>query len=374
MKITFPHMGNMYIPIKVLLDTSGIEYVMPPFCSKGALEQGVIHSPEFACFPFKTVLGDFIYGLENGAEFILFGSGCGQCRFGYYGNLHEEILKSLDYNMQFVCLELNNMSIKDILSSIKPLTEGKKTGILLKSIIFAAKTVFSVDKLTSLARYTRCREIKRGETDRVMASFHRQAQKAYGYKSINSLIRNTRKALLNIAIDRNYKPLRISIVGEIFVGAHPLTNFDIEKKLGNMGVEVHTNLNISHWIMEHFIKKMLPFKFKDKALEAAKEFIKTNDIGGHGIYTVGHSILSAKKNFDGVVHIYPFTCMPEIIAQSTFNEIQQKYGIPIMTLIVDEMTGESGYLTRLEAFVDIIRMKKSAIGNENISSQKAIGF
>ncbi|NLD49372.1 MAG: hypothetical protein GX660_19620, partial [Clostridiaceae bacterium] len=280
----------------------------------------------------------------------------------------------IDYNMQFVCLELNNMSIKDILNRIKPLSEGKKTRNILKGILFAAKTVFSVDKLTALARYTRCREIKKGETDRVMSGFHRKVRKAYGYKDINCLIKKARKALLNIAVDRKFKPLRVSIVGEIFVGAHPLTNFDIEKKLGNIGVEVYTNLSISHWILEHLIKKMLPFKFKNMALEAGKEFIKTNDIGGHGIYTVGHSILSAKKNFDGVIHIYPFTCMPEIVAQSTFNEIQQKYGIPIMTLIVDEMTGESGYITRLEAFVDMIRMKRDSAGSENLNPQNALGL
>lgn len=64
--------------------------------------------------------------------------------------------------------------------------------------------------------------------------------------------------------------------------------------------------------------------------------------------------------FDGVVHIYPLTCMPEIVAQSTFNEVQKKYNIPIMTLIVDEMTGEAGYTTRLEAFIDMILMKKKA--------------
>ena len=50
--------------------------------------------------------------------------------------------------------------------------------------------------------------------------------------------------------------------------------------------------------------------------------------------------------------------MPEIIAQSTLVEVQKKYGIPIMTLIVDEMTGEEGYKTRLEAFVDMIEMRK----------------
>jgi predicted nucleotide-binding protein (sugar kinase/HSP70/actin superfamily) len=32
--------------------------------------------------------------------------------------------------------------------------------------------------------------------------------------------------------------------------------------------------------------------------------------------------------------------------------------IPIMTLVLDELQGEAGMKTRLESFVDIIKMKK----------------
>lgn len=64
MKITFPHMGNMYIPIKVLLDTAGIEYVMPPLNSKETMELGVVNSPEFACMPFKTYWGTLFMVLK----------------------------------------------------------------------------------------------------------------------------------------------------------------------------------------------------------------------------------------------------------------------------------------------------------------------
>lgn len=360
MKVTFPHMGNMYVPIKVLLDTVGIDYVMPPFCTKGPLELGVRHSPEFACLPFKTILGDFIYGLENGADFILFGGGKGQCRLGYYGDLQAEILKSLKYDIEFICLDLTNLTIKEILNRIKPLTEGKSIFTLIKGVALATKTVYMVDRLNELVRYTRCRELVKGQADKVLFQFHRMAQKTTGYKNIVQLLRSTNRTLKKIPINKKYTPLKVSIVGEMYVAAHPYINFDLEKKLGNLGVEVHNNLCISHWITDHFIKKMLPIKQKNKAHEAGKEYMRTDDVGGHGIHTIGCSILSAKKNFDGVIHLYPFTCMPEIIAQCAFSEVQSKYGIPIMTLIIDEMTGEAGYTTRLEAFIDMLKMRKSS--------------
>lgn len=358
-------MGNMYVPIKVLLDTIGIEYVMPPFYTKGNLELGVSHSPEFACLPFKTILGDFIYGIEHGAEFILFGGGCGQCRLGYYGDLQAEILKSLKYKTEFVCLDLSNMTVNEVLKNLKPVTAGKSIWNIIRGIVLATRTVFMVDGLNKLARYTRCREINKGQTDRIISQFHIKAQKAAGYKKIKKLILSSKKALNETALDKDYKPLKVSIVGEMYVAAHPQINFDIERKLGNMGVEVYNNLSVSQWITNHFLKKMLPIKLKNKPHEAGKEYIKTDDIGGHGIYTVGCSIMSAKKNFDGVLHLYPFTCLPEIIAQSTFSEIQKKYGIPIMTLIIDEITGEAGYMTRLEAFVDLLARKRESAKPNN---------
>jgi len=40
MKITFPHMGDTYIPVKVLLETAGIDYVMPPVSDRSLLDRG----------------------------------------------------------------------------------------------------------------------------------------------------------------------------------------------------------------------------------------------------------------------------------------------------------------------------------------------
>lgn len=358
MKVTFPHMGNVYVSAKVLFETAEIEYVIPPLCNKITLSTGIIHSPEFACLPFKGTLGDFIYGIENGADYILFGGGCGQCRLGYYGDLHAEILKDLGYTARFIYLDLSNMSIKEAFEKLKPLAEGKRRINIFMGIIYALDMVFRMDNLENLARYIRCRENNKGETDRIMKGFEFQVRKVRGYKAVKTLIKSTKRLLKRVEIDRKARPLRIALVGEIYAAIEPYFNMELERKLGNLGVEVHNKLSISHWIMEHLIKNMMPFKTKNKPHEAGKEFMKTDDIGGHGLETIGNSVLCGLKKFDGVIQVYPFTCMPEIIAQSTFSYIQDKYKINIMTLIVDEMTGDTGYATRIEAFVDMLQRKR----------------
>lgn len=365
MKVTFPHMGNMYVSIKVLLETIGVDYVMPPFCNKKTVEYGITHSPEFVCLPFKTMLGDFIHGIQNGADTILFCGGLGQCRLGYYGDLHSEILKSIGYKVEFICIDLTNMTIKKVKEKLKFLTEGKSLLKVIQGIMYAAQTTIMVDKLYQLANYTRCREINKGNTDNAMKEFRNRIQNAKGYRGIKNEITLTKRMLKNIRIDRDTQPLKIAIVGEMYAATEPYVNLQIERKLGNMGVEVYNKVGVGNWIIEHFIKKILPIKSKNTPHEAGKEFMRTDDIGGHGLETIGNAILSGKKKYDGVIHLYPFTCMPEIIAQSTFREIQRKYNIPIMTLIIDEMTGEAGYVTRIEAFIDMIRMKNKFCMSSN---------
>jgi predicted nucleotide-binding protein (sugar kinase/HSP70/actin superfamily) len=322
------------------------------------------------CLPFKTVLGDFIQGLEHGADVILFGGGCGQCRLSYYGDLQQEILRDMGYKFKYIHLNLSHITYLDVYRKLSPVLEDSSKLRIARAVTSAAKTVFAVDKLYALAGKIRCREIKKGSTDHIMEHFEKTVQEVHGYHNIRNAINEAHKNIRNIAIDNEYLPLKIALIGEIFISSDPFTNLDIEQKLGNMGVEVTNSMSVSGWIREHFIHALMPIKPKDKSVEAAQEYMHTDDIGGHGIYTIGNAELMSRGDYDGIVHIYPFTCMPEIIAQSTFSFIQDKYDIPIMTLIVDELTAEAGYITRLEAFVDMLRMRKEHNENEAKVRQK----
>jgi len=73
---------------------------------------------------------------------------------------------------------------------------------------------------------------------------------------------------------------------------------------------------------------------------------------------VGGAIDFARKGYDGVVHVMPFTCMPEIVAQGILTRVSRDLSFPILTLIFDEHTGEAGVNTRLEAFVDLLQARR----------------
>jgi len=72
---------------------------------------------------------------------------------------------------------------------------------------------------------------------------------------------------------------------------------------------------------------------------------------------VGEKVLHAGE-YDGIVHLAPFTCMPEIVAQNIMPSTKEN--IPVLTIICDEQLGKAGLLTRLEAFVDLLTRKQKS--------------
>lgn len=81
-------------------------------------------------------------------------------------------------------------------------------------------------------------------------------------------------------------------------------------------------------------------------------------IGGECIETIGDTVYAAKHNVDGVIHIMPFSCMPEIVSQNILSKVSKEEDIPVLTLVLDEQTGKAGYITRIEAFIDLIKRKQ----------------
>lgn len=368
-------MGNAYVAVKVLLDGLGLDYYMPPVADRATFERGIENSPEFMCLPFKTIMGNFLDGLDHGADTILFGGGCGQCRLSYYGDLHKEILKSLGYKFNYIHLQLNHLTYNEVMTKFGPFLKGKSKATIIKAVTDSAWTVFAVDGLFAKASHIRPREKERGATDSIMRRFEKRVQTERGFENIKDAVLEARHGLSKIGIDQSADPLKIGIIGEIFIASEPFCNLEIEKKLGNMGAEAINTMSVSMWIKNHFIDAMLPVHGKDRAIVAAQNYIHTDDVGGHGVLTVGNAELMSRGGLDGIIHIYPFTCMPEIIAQTAFPSIEKKYGVPIMTLIVDEMTAEAGYITRLEAFTDMLSMrreaKKSLSGAAKSASRKS---
>ncbi len=357
MKITFPHMGNTYITAKALLDDLGIDYIIPPFNSKKALEIGAKYAPETACLPLKINIGNFIQAYEQGADSILITGGAGPCRFGYYCEMHRAILRDIGCEMDVITLDTPKGNIREFLRKIKKLAGGfnpYRIAMVIKNVTEVVKMVDDIEKLTFKIRP---REIKKGAADRIYKSFRQKVLDTYGSAQIKKLINITRNELLSIETDKDIIPVRVGIVGEIYTSMDSYSNFHIETILGNAGIEVDRSITVSGWVIGHMLKKALCIPEDSGYKEAAKPYLGAM-IGGHARETVGNTVLYAKNGYDGVIQIYPLTCMPEIVAESILPSIEKDFDIPVLTLIIDELTGEAGYLTRIEAYIDLLHKRR----------------
>ena len=146
--------------------------------------------------------------------------------------------------------------------------------------------------------------------------------------------------------------LKIAIVGELFAVAEPFVNQEIEKELGSRGVEVERirSAIFSEWMkLFHFN----PLGEEKRKLEKfTKPYLK-RDVGGHALESLGKKISLARKGYDGIIHLMPFGCLPEIIAQNIMIGTEEK--IPVLTFALDEQAEKAGMITRIEAFLDVAK-------------------
>lgn len=353
MVVTFPHLGNVYIAGKAFLEELGQEVVPPPPCSKRTLELGTKYSPETMCLPFKINIGNYIESIEKGADTILITGSCGPCRFGYYSILEKNILADLGYNADFIVFDPLREGFDQLKEGLCKALNINSFGGLMRASKFGWQLIHRTDYLTQLANEKRAYAVDSYQVDSIMNEYLSEIQNTYGARSMLELINSTEERLLQLEICKDKNPIKIGIIGEMYTIIEPFVNLEVEKKLGHMGVYVEKSLTPTRWIKHHVSKFPFGCKEENEKYKLAKPYLPTL-VGGHGRETVGSAIQYSKEGFDGVIQILPLNCMPEIVAKSILPTIQKDYNIPIMTLVVDEMTGESGYLTRLEAFVDLL--------------------
>lgn len=358
LKVAFPHMGTIYIAWALALRKLGVEPFIPPYTNKKTLSLGAKNSPEAICLPYKLILGNFIEAIDGGADYVAMITSPGICRLGEYGNSIRNALKDLGYDTNYIELSLYD-GIKGMYNFAKELTGKNNPFLFLSAIYLAIRTVFVLDDLETALSYYRAREIKHGEAEK---HFKKALKWILEANSIKELKKVKKEALIEIAktkIDKNREILHVDITGEIFLVLDYFSNQDIEKELGKMGVQTRRSLTVGSFLKDAIIPKI--FKKGETHLERAYRMAQPylmRDIGGDALECVSDVAWASEKGKDGLIHISPFTCMPEIMSQNIFPSMREDCNIPVLTLIMDEQTGKAGYITRLEAFVDLMRRRK----------------
>lgn len=357
-KVAFPHMGNIYVAWGSALRRLGVEPYIPPYSSKRTLSLGTKNSPESICLPYKLILGNFIEAIEGGADYVAMISSPGICRLGEYGSGIQNTLEDMGYHANYVELQLYD-GIKGMFKFFSELSGVKNPVSILRAIIFAFRKVFAADRMENLLAYYRAREVKVGTAELAFREGMRLIYEANHYDELKKAEKSAIKGIKKVEIDPNRDVLHVDLTGEIYMVQDPFSNQNIERELGKMGVQTRRTLTISSFLRDAIIPKIFVQgeTHLERSFRLAKPYLR-RDIGGDSLECVSDIIFANENGKDGIIHISPFTCMPEIMSQNFFPSMRENCEIPILPLIMDEQSGKAGYLTRLEAFVDLMRRRK----------------
>jgi predicted nucleotide-binding protein (sugar kinase/HSP70/actin superfamily) len=327
---------------------------------------GVRYSPEGTCIPFKLTLGNLIEAAELGADTMLMAGGNGICRLGYYAKIQEQILHDLGYDAEIIQLGVSEKKLSGLLKMVKRLSNNAPWPKIISAFRFGLAKLGALDRIERVVQKVRAVERVKGTANRLFTKAIEAIDKADDYGALEEAQTVYINQLDRVDKVSRAKPLVVGIIGEFYVILEPFSNFDVESELGKLGVEVRRTIFISEWTKFSLFLNPLGINEKDRIHKAALPYLK-RDIGGDGWESVGEKVLHANE-YDGLVHLAPFTCMPEIVAQNIMPSTKED--IPVLTIICDEQLAKPGVLTRLEAFVDLLERKRRAV---NSSRERVYG-
>ena len=348
MKATFPYFGYDTYALKGFVEDLGAEVVLPPQTSKRTLEIGVEHSPELICLPFKVTLGNFIEALDRGADTVFMAAGARKCRFGYYHYLQEKALQKLRPGRSLIAV--SQYSPYELVFRLIPSMFGVSPTRVIRAVWLFFEKSFLTEEFRHLLNRSRAVDFDRAERLR------RPSLDLIERARTRTEIRRARTTLHGWFAGNGRKPeVRIGLVGEIYFMIEQFANQEIEKELAKLGAEVLFQRSLFHHLL-HLLRADPGFY---RSQHLARRYLKECP-GGEAIRTVGEAIHFAEKDkVDGIVHVFPFTCMPENMALEALQQLSIDSGVPVLSLSFDEHTSGTGILTRLEAFVDLVKRRRS---------------
>jgi predicted nucleotide-binding protein (sugar kinase/HSP70/actin superfamily) len=352
MKVTFPHLGYCSIALKALFETLGHDVIVPPPITRKTINLGTRHGPEFACYPLKLGLGNFIEAMDMGADTLIMGGGIGPCRFGYYAQVQQDILKSLGYKFKMLVVEPPLGHGRQVLAVARELKGEKSWFTLIRAANLALAKLRACDEIHRASLRLRPRVADKSGFSRLYQQALKEIDAAKTRRSVNLIQKFITKQMEELP-QTSINPPKVALVGEVYLITEPVSNLYIEEKLGNMGVEVIRHVWISEWLKVNIFLDFLRLRRKESAEKIAKPYLSCF-VGGHGQHSVGETLKAATEGLEGVIHVYPFTCTPEIVARGIMQKIAGEHKLPLVCFSMDEHSGEAGFQTRLEAFVDIL--------------------
>ena len=385
------------------------------------------------CFPCQVTTGDILLFLKKekerlGAEFnpenyiYFMPEAEGPCRFGMYNKYQRIVLDSFP---EFKKLKIGSLTSADAYS-LSGMIEKEKAGDFRKVAYFSVVVADILDRLLGRVRPY---EKKPGMTDDfIERSMNTMADtfESYGVKKefdriLDKLEEIVEEATTIIDPDIPPKPL-IGIVGEIYLRTHVHANQDVIRVLERYGAEV-INASIAEWVnyitydnmrdakiklrlslkqfrlgkAREYLKKTLSYrgtlyyqqirqkqvyKRVEKLIDLAgdhrvahlekvlmEEDLFSFDVGTEACLSISGIMEYMHEGYNGVVNVYPFTCMPSTITSAVVKPIMNRMKIPYMDTPYDG-TYQTGREAAIRTFMYQAGQHFNRNGRKDFSEHK----
>lgn len=361
MKVTFPHLGSMYIFCKAMAETAGIPYVLPGPTSNRTREIGEYHTNESVCLPLKIILGNLVDGIENGADTVVMVGSGPPCRLGLYDRTLKIILRDMGHDIRWLTIPgiFNRQALLQNREETRELRKELSIGNFFRfpwAMVMAWKKMMWCEHLERTAAEMRA-------TARIPARVDALLEKGLGdidaAKGVRPLSEAGNQAMAGLRdIEKSGRsPLRVVMVGEVYTVMEPSINMDVERRLGHLGVAVHRSSYFSTHIRRGSRLDRKVLRERQALLHLAAPYLNY-DVGAECNFSVAEAVSAAGEGYDGVVHVYPFSCMPETNAAAVLSAVSEDLTLPVLPVVIDRQDMGLRIDTQLEAFVDIMMWRK----------------
>ena len=153
-------------------------------------------------------------------------------------------------------------------------------------------------------------------------------------------------------------PINVAVIAHGYNLYDDRVSMKLISKLKAMDVKAHTAQNLTVEQMKKGIETL------------GQELYWANEYEMSG--AAGHYLQDNK--IDGLITLTAFGCGPDSLMIDRISRKIHDFKKPLLNLTVDEHTGEAGFITRLEAFVDMLYRKKRAgiINKISLNESKTI--
>ncbi len=160
--------------------------------------------------------------------------------------------------------------------------------------------------------------------------------------SYKKALSNALQGKILIESSNSSHPIKVALISHGYNIYDERACMKIFDKLEAMDVNVYTSLQLTDEQMEEGIASLGQKRYW------ANEYEMTG--------TAGHYLKDNK--IDGIITLNAFGCGPDSLMIERVMRKAKELGKPMLSLTIDEHTGEAGFITRLEAFIDMLYRKK----------------